>query len=81
MILMKGVVLKGGGEAVFCAAGSPVDEYVLAQWLEQARADVHTERLPRRSKCIDLCIIFRLTLTEPSIHTDYLRWSLKNTTP
>lgn len=31
MILMKGVVFKGGGEAAFCAAGRPVDEYVLAQ--------------------------------------------------
>lgn len=40
-------MFKGGGEAVFCAAGQPgkgVDEYVLAQWLEQTRT---------RSGCVD----------------------------
>lgn len=61
-------MFKGGGEAVFCAAGRPgkgVDEYVLAQWLEQTC---------RRSGCLVdqnakiYHISFFIDIT--SIHTD-----------
>lgn len=76
---MKWSGFKGGGEAVFCAAGTPgkgVDENVLARWLEQTCT---------RSGCLvdqnaNICHIsfcLEITVTETSIPTDYLRWSLR----